>query len=113
MKKNVLDAVCRAKNKIVLGTTAGATLLSSGLNPVMAFGYEGPDGNKVMDGTVQLATSVGAWLGGGFLVFGVLTLILAIRNEDNEGRNKALIGIVCAVALLSVSLIFKMFGIGS
>lgn len=71
--------------------------------------FNGTDGNKIVSGTKELFGTIGTWGGGLYAVVAVFTLILAIRNEDNEGRNKAILNLVAAIALLSTGVIINLF----
>lgn len=75
--------------------------------PLLSF--TGTDGNQIVNGTKSLFGTIGTWGGGLYAIVAVFTLILAIRNEDNEGRNKAILNLVAAIALLSTGLIINLF----
>lgn len=77
--------------------------------PAKFSGYSGTDGGKIVSGTKELFGTIGTWGGGLYAVVAIFTLILAIRNEDNEGRNKAILNLVAAIALLSTSVIINLF----
>lgn len=114
MKKKLFGFIQKFKNKVLFAAATVAGILSGGICTVTAtdgFGYTGPSGTDVMDGNITLATSLGIWLGGAWLIFGIVTLVMSIRNEDNEGRNKALINIACGVVLLSIGTVLTWFGI--
>lgn len=73
------------------------------------WGFDGTNGEKIVSGTKDLFGTIGTWGGGLYAVVAVFTLILAIRNEDNEGRNKAILNLVAAIALLCTSVIINLF----
>lgn len=77
--------------------------------PLLSFDFKGTDGNKIVSGTKALFGTIGTWGGGLYAVVAVFTLILAIRNEDNEGRNKAILNLVAAIALLCTGVIIDLF----
>lgn len=78
--------------------------------PLLAFSsFKGTDGDKIVSGTKDLFGTIGTWGGGLYAVVAVFTLILAIRNEDNEGRNKAILNLVAAIALLCTGVIIPLF----
>ena len=87
-------------NKLALATGRVAALFSE---------YQGTNANQVVNGVKKLFGTVGTWGGALYLIFAIFTLVLAIRNEDNEGRNKAALNILAALALLSFSTILNMF----
>ena len=68
-----------------------------------------PDGTKVVDGAKSFIGTAGTFVGAIWVIAAVFTLVMAIRNEDNEGRNKALLNVVCGGVLCSLSLILALF----
>ncbi len=85
-------------------------LLASIMPIIIGFAeYTGTNGNKIVGGTRELFGKIGTWGGGLYAAAAGFTLILAIRNEDNEGRNKAILNLVCAIALLSTGAIISLF----
>lgn len=84
--------------------------LNNVLFPLLSFTeYNGTNGTKIVNGTKELFGNIGTYGGALYAIAAVFTLILAIRNEDNEGRNKALLNLVAAIALLSTGVIIKLF----
>lgn len=77
--------------------------------PLLFSSFNGTDGNKIVSGAKELFGTIGTWGGGLYAIVAVFTLILAIRNEDNEGRNKAILNLVAAIALLSTGVIINLF----
>lgn len=77
--------------------------------PFLFSGYSGTNSNKIMDGAKNFIGAIGTYGGGLYAIVAVFTLILAIRNEDNEGRNKAVLNLVAAIALLSTGTIINLF----
>ena len=71
--------------------------------------YQGTDGNKIMEGVKNLFATIGTYGGGLYAIVAIFTLVLAIRNEDNEGRNKAILNLLAAIALLSMGVILNLF----
>lgn len=71
--------------------------------------YSGTNGNKIMEGAKKLFGTIGTWGGGLYAIIAIFTLVLAIRNEDNEGRNKAILNLLAAIALLSMGTIINLF----
>lgn len=111
-KKNTMAEKIKKKSKkmILLGSTAMTCLIMQ--VPVYAAtfkSYDGTNATKIMDGAKNLFGTIGTWGGGLYAVAAIFTLILAIRNEDNEGRNKAILNLLAAIALLSMGAIIKLF----
>ena len=71
--------------------------------------YSGTNANKIMSGAKTLFGTIGTYGGGLYAIAAVFTLVLAIRNEDNEGRNKAILNLLAAIALLSMGVILNLF----
>lgn len=71
--------------------------------------YNGTSGDKIVGGARDFIGKIGTWAGGLYAAFAIFTLILAIRNEDNEGRNKAALNLVAAIALTFTSAIIGLF----
>ena len=98
-------------NKVVLAATTMMTVLSVKTNVFAATftPYQGTNANKIMSGAKQLFSTIGTYGGGLYAIVAVFTLVLAIRNEDNEGRNKAILNLLAAIALLSMGIILDLF----
>lgn len=62
-----------------------------------------------MEGVKNLFATIGTYGGGLYAIVAIFTLVLAIRNEDNEGRNKAILNLLAAIALLSMGVILNLF----
>lgn len=71
--------------------------------------YNGTSGDKIVGGVRDFIGKIGTWAGGLYAAVAIFTLILAIRNEDNEGRNKAALNLVAAIALTFTSAIIGLF----
>lgn len=110
-RNRVTQKAVKIANRIALAGTTALTALSTTV-PVSAFsGYSGTDSNKIMSGAVKLFSTIGTYGGGLYAIVAIFTLVLAIRNEDNEGRNKAILNLLAAIALLSMGVIFQLFGL--
>lgn len=120
MKNQITGKITGAVNKASMFTGACLTTGLMMLENAMAEGgsAEGgsftgytnaPDGAKVVDGTKSFMGTAGTFIGAIWVIAAVFTLVMAIRNEDNEGRNKALLNVVCGGVLCSLSLIFTLF----
>jgi len=101
----------RSLNAKAMGVSA---TVAAALTPVMAHAasfnsYSGTDGNKIVEGVKKLFGTIGTWGGAIWLISAVFALILSIRNEDTEGRNKCILNILAAIALLSTTGIINLF----
>ena len=124
MKNKITGKITSIGNKITMtaGTVFGVANMVLGwtMCPVRAEPAAGTDGgtfsdysgastSSVMDGAKDFLGHAGTYIGGVWAVAGALWLVMCIRNEDNEGRNKALLNVVCGALLLSFSTIIKLF----
>lgn len=114
MKNKIFHNLGKAKNKIdktlvasgaMLGALAPTKVFASG------FGYTGMSGDGIMSGAKATFVGIASFAGGLWAIAAIFTLILAVRNEDNEGRNKSLLNLVCAIALLMFGIILGLFGL--
>lgn len=98
-------------NKGAMTLTTAATVLSMKTTALAGSftAYHGTDGNKIMEGVKNLFATIGTYGGGLYAIVAIFTLVLAIRNEDNEGRNKAILNLLAAIALLSMGVILNLF----
>ena len=109
MKNQITGKITGAINKASMFTgaclTTGLMMLENAMAEGTGFsGYaNAPDGAKSFIGTA------GTFVGAIWVIAAVFTLVMAIRNEDNEGRNKALLNVVCGGVLCSLSLILALF----
>ena len=99
----------KATKAIAAASTGIATFMMT--NPVYASfqAYNGTNTNQMMNGAKTFFGNVGTYGGALYGLAAIFTLVLAIRNEDNEGRNKALLNLLCAALLLSLGVIIKLF----
>ena len=119
MKNKITGKITSIGNKITMttGTVFGVANMILGwtMCPVRAedaggfSDYSGATTVSVMDGAKDFLGHAGTYIGGVWAVAGALWLVMCIRNEDNEGRNKALLNVVCGALLLSFSTIIKLF----
>ena len=115
MKNKITGKITSIGNKIRMtaGTVFGVANMVLGwtMCPVRADfeDYKGATTVSVMDGAKDFLGHAGTYIGGVWAVAGALWLVMCIRNEDNEGRNKALLNVVCGALLLSFSTIIKLF----
>ena len=90
--------------------TALANLSAKALPIVVGFAeYQGTNANKIMSGFKQFFGTIGTYGGGMYAVGAIFAIVLAVRNEDTEGRNKAILNFLAAIGLLSIGLIIKLF----
>ncbi len=71
----------------------------------------GLTGDGVIKGFASFFATIGTYGGALYLIGSVFSLILAIRNEDTEGRNKAILNMLAAIALISIGGVLTFFGI--
>jgi len=114
MKNQITGKITGAINKASMFTgaclTTGLMMLENAMADGGFSGYtNAPDGTKVVDGAKSFLGTTGTFIGAIWVIAAVFTLVMAIRNEDNEGRNKALLNVVCGGVLCSLSLIFALF----
>lgn len=107
--KNKLTKVSGRAKMAILSLTTGAMMLPATAHASGFTDYGGTSGTKIVDGIRNFYGTIGTWGGGLYAAGAIITLILAIRNEDNEGRNKAALNLVAAIALLSTGAIIKLF----
>lgn len=91
-------------------TTAAAVVATAVPTYAASFNeYTGTNANKIMTGVKTLFGTIGTYGGGLYAIVAIFTLVIAIRNEDNEGRNKAILNLLAAIALLSMGVILNLF----
>ena len=66
-------------------------------------------GDSIVQGVSKFLGKAGFFGGLIYAAIAAFTLVLAIRNEDNEGRNKAALNLVCAIILLGFGTILTFF----
>ena len=69
----------------------------------------GIDASGLKTGFIKLIGHAGQWGGFFYMLGGVFAFVLALRNEDTEGRNKAIMNIIAAVLLLSFGTILTSY----
>ena len=114
MKNQITGKITGAINKASMFTgaclTTGLMMLENAMAADSFTGYStAPDGTKVVDGATSFIGTAGTFVGAIWVIAAVFTLVMAIRNEDNEGRNKALLNVVFGGVLCSLSLILALF----
>ena len=99
-------------NKGAMTLTTAATVLSMKTTALAGSftAYQGTDGNKIMEGVKNLFATIGTYGGGLYAIVAIFTAQrYCHRNEDNEGRNKAILNLLAAIALLSMGVILNLF----
>lgn len=116
MKNSKFGAkISTAINSVKVRTAAMAATATAALLPVISnaatgmTSYTGTTSAKIVEGLRNFIGTIGTWGGGLYAIVAIFTLVLAIRNEDNEGRNKAILNLLAAIALLSMSLVINFF----
>lgn len=129
MKKNFITKVktlfSKTKTKIVTSVLAAAFFMTNTM-PVMAasgksktttggtdttFGVDlgGLSAEGVVGGIKAIATGVAMILGAGICIFAAFAAVYAFRQEDQEGRNKAMQSFAVGGALLGFSAVLGLF----
>lgn len=97
-------------NRVALGTTGIVTAANCFAGKVFALSSGvGDQTGNYKNGVRQLVGYVGGLVGLGIIAFGVFNIVIAIRNEDAEGRNKALLNLVTGAALTGIAAILAVF----
>ncbi len=101
----------RSLNKKAMGVSA---TVAAAITPVMAnagsfTSYSGTNADKIVTGFKSFIGTIGTWGGALWAASAVFAIILSMRNEDTEGRNKAVLNLICAIALLSAGAIINLF----
>ncbi len=96
---------------LTLGTASATTSIL--VSEAFAAGaFQGADLSKNMkSGALRLITGAAGIIGLIWVGFGIFNLIMAIRNEDADGRNKAILNLVAGGVLSGISVVLGWFGI--
>lgn len=118
--KNKFNKIKERINKVflTLGTaSATASILVSeafaaGANEIgNAAGFGGQNFQQnLKGGAINLITGAAGIIGLIWMGFGIFNLIMAIRNEDADGRNKAILNLVAGGILSGIGVVLGMFG---
>lgn len=76
-----------------------------------AASYSNVTADSVTGGFISFIEKVGVWMGIPWTAGSILALVLSVRQEDPEGRNKAILSLVCAIALLGIGTVLSLFGL--
>lgn len=112
MKNNLLHKFDKnkARKRVMAGAVTLGTLIPATTSAFAeTWGYNKMNADSVTNGFKETVTGAAQYLGGMWAIAAAFFLIMALRNEDNEGRNKAAINLVAGIALLSFSTIIKIF----
>lgn len=115
MEKRIRNVISNINLKLLGKSLAISALFMPGVvNAAPAFGEYGSgslSGTSVVSGFAKFFSILGTYGGALYLIGSIFALILAVRNEDTEGRNKAILNMLAAIALLSVGGVITLFGI--
>ncbi len=108
------DLISKTKMKMDEKVIAASIAVGTALAPINAYAatsykIDNLTGDKVYNGMVSLVSTIGKYAGGLMAVGGVFGIVMAMRNEDPEGRNKAILVLVAAIAFLNMGNIIKAF----
>ena len=113
-KGKLMAALTNAKMQlgtaaIAIATGSTSVFANNTGNSFTPYSNGNISGTSIMKSLATVVSTLGTYVGGAYLILSILTLILAVRNEDNEGRNKAILNMVAAMALFSLGAIIKIF----
>lgn len=107
--KNVKSAI--SNRLFAASMTAGAMIAPISANASFS-GYSGNvTGNSLVNGFASVLAKLGTYGGIMYAAGAVFALILSVRNEDTEGRNKAILNLLAAIGLISMSAIYQLVGL--
>lgn len=72
---------------------------------------EGADMGSIMGGVISFICSIAMYIGIGLLVFGLVQLYTSFKDENPDGKIKAISFCVVAVGLMTIKAILKQIGI--
>ena len=97
--------------KLAAVSMAASTMIA----PIQASALQawngGVSGDQVVKGFATTMARLATYGGGMYAIGAAFALVLSIRNEDTEGRNKAILNLLAAIGLVSFGFILDMFGI--
>lgn len=108
-KEKIITNVKRTVNNAILTSSLALGAIMVPLSTYAA--YENVTADTVTSGFIKFITKLGVWAGIPWTAGSIFTLVLSVRNEDAEGRNKAILSLVCAIALLGMGTILGLFGL--
>ena len=111
--KNKFNKIKEKINKVFLTLGTASATASILVSEAFAAGaFQGADISKNMkSGALRLISGAAGIIGLIWVGFGVFNLIMAIRNEDADGRNKAILNLVAGGILTGIGTILTWFGI--
>lgn len=105
-----LKKIFKKVNKKILVATL---LVTQVITPVIANAGYNLSADSVIGGFIKFIKQAGLWAGIPWTGGSIFALVLSIRNEDAEGRNKAILSLVCAIALLGIGTVLSLFGLNA
>ena len=96
-----------------MAVASGFMPMMANANSFVAYNSGSLTGNSVVSGFAKFFSTIGTYGGALYLIGSIFALVLAVRNEDTEGRNKAILNMLAAIALLSLGGVITLFGIST
>ncbi len=112
----MLNALKKSTKRVAGIAAAASVMATNAVYAAPGFGeFNGGNmsGDSVVKGFAKFFKVLGTYGGALYLIGAVFSLVLAVRNEDTEGRNKAILNMLAAIALLSIGGVLTFFNIAS
>lgn len=93
--------------KLLKNFRNSALALSATSIAMMPVAHAAPDTNSILNAIINLVTDMAFWIGIILLVWAVVMLILALKNEDADSKSRAIMLIATSVALIGVGTLLK------
>lgn len=84
-----------------------ALALSATSIAMMPVAHAAVDTNSILNAIINLVTDMAFWIGIILLVWAVVMLVLALKNEDADSKSRAIMLIATSVALIGVGTLLK------
>ena len=91
------------------GVSAHADVGIAGSGSLNSNGLANLNQSSVVANSINLFITIASWGGLIFTAAAIIALVMAVRNEDLEGRNKAILALVTGAALTSAGFIIGAF----
>ena len=91
------------------GVSAHADVGIAGSGSLNSSGLANLNQSSVVANSINLFITIASWGGLIFTAAAIIALVMAVRNEDLEGRNKAILALVTGAALTSAGFIIGAF----
>lgn len=99
------------RNSALLMSTASVAMIPTALAATTV------DADSIISKVIDIITDMALWIGIILLVWSIVMLILALKNEDADSKSRAIMLIAVSVALIGLGglldPILKEFGLGS